>query len=104
MIFDEILILIWSEIATNFDGSKNRFFIQRLKKKLGNRSNASAEIEYQGTWARRLGEEGRGVSTIIEMVHHTRLDCAVAAVGLQRQALTQALHHAKHRSAFGGRL
>jgi putative acyl-CoA dehydrogenase len=86
------------------DGTRNPFFIQRLKNKLGNRSNASAEIEYQGTWARRLGEEGRGVPTIIEMVHHTRLDCAVAAVGLQRQALTQALHHAQHRSAFGGKL
>lgn len=86
------------------DGTRNPFFIQRLKNKLGNRSNASAEIEYQGTWARRLGEEGRGVPTIIEMVHHTRLDCAIAAVGLQRQALTQAIHHAVHRSAFGKRL
>lgn len=86
------------------DGTRNEFFIQRLKNKLGNRSNASAEIEYQGTWARRLGEEGRGVPTIIEMVHHTRLDCAVAAVGLQRQALTQAIHHANHRVAFGKRL
>ena len=86
------------------DGTRNPFFIQRLKNKLGNRSNASSEIEYQGTWARRLGDEGRGVSTIIEMVHHTRLDCAVAAVGLQRQALSQALHHASHRSAFGKRL
>lgn len=86
------------------DGTRNEFFIQRLKNKLGNRSNASAEIEYHGTWSRRLGEEGRGVPTIIEMVHHTRLDCAVAAVGLQRQALTQAIHHANYRTAFGKRL
>ena len=86
------------------DGTRNRFFIQRLKNKLGNRSNASAEIEYQGTWARRLGEEGRGVPTIIEMVHHTRLDCSIAAVSLQRQALSQALHHARYRKAFGAKL
>ena len=86
------------------DGTRNEFFIQRLKNKLGNRSNASAEIEYQGTWARRLGGEGQGVRTIIEMVHHTRLDCAVAAVGLQRRALTQAIHHANYRTAFGKRL
>jgi putative acyl-CoA dehydrogenase len=86
------------------DGERNPFFIQRLKDKLGNRSNASSEIEYADTWARMLGEQGRGVATILEMVHHTRLDTAVAAAGLMRQALLQALHHAAHRSAFGRRL
>lgn len=86
------------------DGSKNRFFIQRLKNKLGNKANASSEIEYKDTWALRVGEEGRGVPTIIEMVHHTRLDCTTAAVGLMRQALAQAVHHAKHRKAFGSLL
>jgi putative acyl-CoA dehydrogenase len=86
------------------DGTRNRFFIQRLKDKLGNRSNASSEIEYSDTWAVMVGEEGRGVRTIIEMVHHTRLDAAVAPVALMRQALTQAIHHASHRKAFGRRL
>ncbi|MEM7157229.1 MAG: acyl-CoA dehydrogenase family protein [Myxococcota bacterium] len=83
------------------DGTRNRLFIQRLKNKLGNRSNASSEIEYDDTWAVMVGPPGRGVRTIIEMVHHTRLDAAVAPVGLMRQALSQAIHHAKHRSAFG---
>ena len=82
-------------------GDKNRFHIQRLKDKLGNRSNASCEVEFAGAWARLLGEEGRGVNTIIEMVHHTRLDCAIGAAALMRQALVQALHHARHRKAFG---
>ncbi len=86
------------------DGTRNNFFIQRLKDKLGNRSNASSEIEYADTWARMVGEEGRGVATIIEMVHHTRIDAAVAPVGLMRQALTQALHHTRGRKAFGKRL
>ena len=79
----------------------NPFHIQRLKDKLGNRSNASSEIEYTGTRARLLGEEGRGVATIIEMVHHTRLDCVVGSAALMRQALVQAMHHASHRSSFG---
>ncbi len=83
------------------DGSRNSFRLQRLKDKLGNRSNASAELEYTGTWARMLGEEGRGIRTILEMVHHTRLDCVTASAGLMRQALAQALHHTAHRSAFG---
>ncbi len=83
------------------DGSRNRFFIQRLKDKLGNRSNASSEIEYRETWARRIGPEGRGVPTIVEMVTHTRLDCVIGSAAIMRQALAQALHHAKHRSAFG---
>ena len=86
------------------DGSKNRLYIQRLKDKVGNRSNASSEIEYNQTWAVRIGEEGRGVATIIEMVHHTRLDCTTAAVGIMRQSLVQALHHANYRKAFGKRL
>jgi putative acyl-CoA dehydrogenase len=82
-------------------GEKNRFHIQRLKDKLGNRSNASSEVEFAGAWGRLVGEEGRGISTIIEMVHHTRLDCAIAAAALMRQALVQAVHHAGHRRAFG---
>ncbi len=82
-------------------GEKNRFYIQRLKDKMGNRSNASGEIEFEDAWARMVGEEGRGVSTIIEMVNHTRLDCAIAAAALMRQALVQAVHHARHRRAFG---
>ena len=86
------------------DGTRNPFFIQRLKDKLGNRANASAEIEYNDTFARRLGAEGHGVKTIIEMVHHTRLDTCLAAAGLMRQALVQAAHHAQYRRAFGARL
>jgi putative acyl-CoA dehydrogenase len=86
------------------DGTRNNFFIQRLKDKLGNRSNASSEIEYVDTWSRMVGEDGRGVATIIEMVHHTRLDAAVCPVGMMRQALVQAVHHCTHRSAFGKRL
>jgi putative acyl-CoA dehydrogenase len=86
------------------DGSRNPFRIQRLKDKLGNRSNASSEVEYAGTFARMLGEEGRGVRTIIDMVHHTRLDCVSGSAGLMRRALSEALHHARHRVAFGKRL
>ena len=86
------------------DGSRNVFRIQRLKDKLGNRSNASAEVEMDRTWARRLGEEGRGVRTIIEMVSATRLDCVLGSTALMRAALAQATHHAAHRSAFGGLL
>jgi putative acyl-CoA dehydrogenase len=86
------------------DGTKNRFFLQRLKDKLGNKSNASSEVEFQGAWARLLGEEGRGVPTIIEMVSHTRLDCVIGAAGTMRQAVAQAIHHATHRSAFGRKL
>ncbi|HET6328401.1 MAG TPA: isovaleryl-CoA dehydrogenase [Planctomycetaceae bacterium] len=83
------------------DGNRNVFAIQRLKDKLGNRSNASSEIEYRDTWAQRVGEEGRGVATIIEMVNHTRLDCVVGSAALMRQAVVQAVHHASHRRAFG---
>ncbi len=86
------------------DDTRNRFAIQRLKDKCGNRSNASAEIEYHDTWCRLLGEEGDGVRTIIDMVQHTRLDASVAPAGLMRQALVQAIHHARHRQAFGKRL
>ena len=82
-------------------GERNRFYIQRLKDKMGNRSNASAEVEFEQAWAHLVGEEGRGVQTIIEMVNHTRLDCAIASAGLMRQALAQAVHHAAHRRAFG---
>ncbi|MFJ9552100.1 acyl-CoA dehydrogenase family protein [Streptomyces erythrochromogenes] len=86
------------------DGTRNVFGIQRLKDKLGNKSNASSEVEFDGTWARRVGEEGRGVRTIIEMVAATRLDCVIGSAALMRQALTQAVHHAEHRSAFGSLL
>jgi putative acyl-CoA dehydrogenase len=86
------------------DGSRNPFAIQRLKDKLGNRSNASSEIEYRGTFARRVGPEDRGVRTILAMVHHTRLDCVSGSTGLMRMALAQAVHHARHRAAFGRRL
>ncbi|MDH6224027.1 acyl-CoA dehydrogenase family protein [Streptomyces sp. MJP52] len=86
------------------DGTRNVFRIQRLKDKLGNRSNASAEVEFDGTWARRVGEEGRGVRTIIEMVAATRLDCVLGSAALMRQAVAQAVHHGAHREAFGGLL
>ncbi|MGV9392362.1 acyl-CoA dehydrogenase family protein [Streptomyces olivaceus] len=86
------------------DGTRNVFLIQRLKDKLGNRSNASAEVEFAGTWARRVGEEGRGVPTVIGMVSATRLDCVLGSAGLMRQAVAQAVHHCAHREAFGGRL
>ncbi|CAM5481600.1 acyl-CoA dehydrogenase family protein [Streptomyces purpurascens] len=86
------------------DGTRNVFLVQRLKDKLGNRSNASAEVEFDGTWARRVGEEGRGVRTIIEMVAATRLDCVLGSAGLMRQAVAQAVHHCTHREAFGGKL
>jgi putative acyl-CoA dehydrogenase len=86
------------------DGARNVFLIQRLKDKLGNRSNASAEVEFDGTWAQRVGEEGRGVATIIEMVAATRLDCSLGSAALMRQAVAQAVHHAAYRSAFGGLL
>ncbi len=83
------------------DGSRNRVLIQRLKDKLGNRSNASGEIEYDKTWALLVGNEGTGVRTIIDMVHHTRLDAAASGAGLMRIAVAQAIHHTAHRSAFG---
>lgn len=81
-------------------GERNQIQLQRLKSKLGNRSNASAEVEMEGAQGWLLSDEGRGVATIIEMVSNTRLDCAVSSAGLMRQSLTQALHHAQYRSAF----
>jgi putative acyl-CoA dehydrogenase len=86
------------------DGTRNKFFLQRLKNKLGNRSNASSEVEFDDAFATLLGDEGRGVRTILEMVNHTRLDCALGSASMMRQAVTQAAHHARHRSAFGKRL
>ncbi|MGW0870503.1 acyl-CoA dehydrogenase family protein [Streptomyces sp. NPDC002740] len=86
------------------DGTRNVFRLQRLKDKLGNRSNASAEVEFDGTWARRVGEEGRGVRTIIDMVAATRVDCVLGSAGLMRQAVAQAIHHCTYREAFGGKL
>lgn len=86
------------------DGQRNHFHIQRLKAKLGNRSNASSEVEFDAAWARRIGEEGRGVATILEMVQHTRLDCVIGSAALMRQAVVQAIHHCRHRAAFGKRL
>jgi putative acyl-CoA dehydrogenase len=83
------------------DGTRNAFHIQRLKDKLGNRSNASAEIELDGAWARRVGEEGRGVPTIVEMVNLTRFDCVLGSAALMRRAVAEATHHAANRSAFG---
>jgi putative acyl-CoA dehydrogenase len=82
------------------DGSRNRIHIQRLKDKLGDRSNASSEVEFQNALGWRVGEEGRGVRTILEMVALTRLDCMVASAGLMRQATVQAIHHCRQRSAF----
>jgi putative acyl-CoA dehydrogenase len=82
------------------DGEKNGIRLQRLKDKLGNRANASSEVEFHNAWARLVGEEGRGLSVIMEMVNHTRLDCAVGSASLMRQALSQALFHASHRIAF----
>ncbi len=82
------------------DGTRNAFHIMRLKDKLGDRANASSEIEYHGAWAQRIGEEGRGVRTIIDMVQHTRLDCIAGSAGGMRAATGQALWHAAHRSAF----
>jgi putative acyl-CoA dehydrogenase len=86
------------------DGTLNGFHLQRLKDKLGNRSNASSEVEFRAARARMVGEEGRGVPTIIEMVRHTRLDCAFGSAATMRRALAEALHHATHRRAFGQRL
>lgn len=86
------------------DGERNGFQIQRLKDKLGNRSNASSEVEFHQAWAQLVGDEGRGVATIIEMVNHTRLDCVLGSTAGMRWGLTQALHHTAHRSAFGGPL
>ena len=86
------------------DGERNAIHLMRLKDKLGDRANASAEIEYHGAYAQIIGEEGRGVRTIIEMVHHTRFDCILAPAAYMRQALANALWHAAHRTAFQKKL
>ena len=82
-------------------GERNRLRLQRLKDKLGNRSNASSEIELDAAWGRLVGEEGRGLPAILEMVNHTRLDCCLGSAALMRQAVAQAIHHCRHRRAFG---
>jgi putative acyl-CoA dehydrogenase len=82
------------------DGSVNAIHFQRLKDKLGNRSNASSEVEFYDAWAERVGDEGKGIRTIIQMVQLTRQDCAIASAGLMRSGLAHALHHARHRSVF----
>ncbi len=86
------------------DGNRNAVRLQRLKDKLGNRSNASSEVEFAGATGWLLGEEGRGVPVIIEMVRHTRLDCVIGSTGLIHGVVAQAVHHASHRRAFGLRL
>jgi putative acyl-CoA dehydrogenase len=86
------------------DGEGNSIHINRLKDKLGNKSNASSEVEFHGAFAQMIGEEGRGIPTIIEMAGYTRLDCCIGSSGLMRQAVTQAVHHTRHRSAFQKKL
>jgi putative acyl-CoA dehydrogenase len=86
------------------DGARNRFHLQRLKDKLGNRANASAEVELDEAAGWPVGEPGRGLAAILEMVNHTRLDCIVGSAALMRQAVAQATHHTAHRGAFGRRL
>ena len=86
------------------DGAKNAFRLLRLKDKLGDWSNASSEVEFCGAWAHRVGDEGRGIATILEMVMLTRLDCMLGSAAIMRMALAQAIHHCRHRRAFGRRL
>lgn len=86
------------------DGTRNPFALQRLKDKLGDRSNASSEVEFDGTWGALVGEEGRGVRAIIDMVATTRLDCILGSAATMRAALTRAVHHTRHRRAFGATL
>ncbi|HTT09657.1 MAG TPA: isovaleryl-CoA dehydrogenase [Burkholderiaceae bacterium] len=83
------------------DGTRNRVYVLRLKDKLGNRSNASSEVEFEGAEAYLVGEIGRGVPTILEMGNHTRMDCAIGSAGIMRAVLTHAVHHARERAAFG---
>jgi putative acyl-CoA dehydrogenase len=83
------------------DGSRNTFRLMRLKDKLGDWSNASSEVEFDDAWAHRIGEEGRGIAIILEMVMLTRLDCMLGSAALMRMASAQAIHHCRHRSAFG---
>src|SRR4029079_8874604 len=86
------------------DGTRNPIRIQRLKEKLGDRSNASSEIELADTWGALIREEGRGMRTIIEMVTPTRLDCVLGSTSIMRQGVAQATWHAHHRTAFGAHL
>lgn len=86
------------------DDTKNPIHIQRLKDKVGNRSNASSEVEFHNAWGIMIGEEGRGIPTIIEMATYSRVNCALASAGFLRQAFSQSLHYARHRSAFGKKL
>lgn len=86
------------------DGSRNAFHIQRLKDKAGNRSNASSEVECRDALAWRIGDEGRGIANIMEMVRHTRLDCALGSAASLRRAVAEVTHHAAHRDVFGARL
>jgi putative acyl-CoA dehydrogenase len=86
------------------DGRRNGVHLLRLKDKLGNRSNASSEVEFIDAHAELIGEQGRGIPTIIEMANHTRLDCTIGSAGLMRQAVAQAIHHARHRIAFQKKL
>lgn len=86
------------------DGERNAVHINRLKDKLGNKSNASSEVEFHGAYAELIGEEGRGIPTIIEMSNYTRLDCCIGSSGLMRAAVAQAVHHARHRTAFQKKL
>jgi putative acyl-CoA dehydrogenase len=86
------------------DGARNPIRVQRLKDKLGNRSNASSEVEFFGAYGIMIGDEGRGVPTIIEMANYTRLDCVIGSAALMRAALVHAIHHARHRMAFARRL
>ena len=83
------------------DGTRNAVHVQRLKDKVGNRSNASSEVEFHGAWGTRLGDPGRGIPTILEMGTFTRLDCVLGTAGMMREAVVQAVHHARHRSTFG---
>lgn len=83
------------------DDTRNAIRIERLKDKLGNRSNASSEVEFDGALGRLVGDDGRGIATILEMVNHTRLDCIIGVTGQMRAGFSQAVHHARHRSAFG---
>ncbi|MES2130468.1 MAG: acyl-CoA dehydrogenase family protein [Pseudomonadota bacterium] len=86
------------------DGSKNAVHIQRLKEKVGNRSNSSSEVEFHSAWGRLIGQEGRGIATIIEMANYTRLNCVMGAASLMRQCVAQAIDHTRQRHAFGKRL
>ena len=86
------------------DGERNAMHILRLKDKLGNKSNASSEVEFEGAFAQLIGEEGRGIPTIIEMGNYTRLDCAIGSAGADAPGAGAGVHHARHRSAFQKKL